>query len=180
MACGDKYRYLLRTEDGLDADEPCKAFCNEADYSSWYDTIVALRAIVNKHWSELRNRELGTGDTSGSDNLVAGIAVFVEAVASLPEPWGVAWATTLASQKIDRAVSVGEMGCCELEKIDDAASDLGEELPEIHGPKAPKHRAPTLLESIQTVGVLAALGAGLYFIGRYAWRTRGEIGESHE
>lgn len=172
MACGDKYRYLLRTASGLEADRPCLAFCNEKDFADWFERVHEIGALVNERWASLRKLEIDRGQgTPLSDSVRDAAGAYFEAASKLPDPYWTMF-SILPEQKVGQALAVGEMGLCQIETIDDAAASLGEQLPEIHGPRAPKVRPGGVLDSLQTVAMLGVVGVGLYFAGRYVIRTQ--------
>lgn len=172
MACGDKYRYLLRTASGTDAEHPCSLFCNERDYSDWHKTIEKLGAIVNERWALLRRIELAQGKgTVQSDAVRDSAAAYHAAMAELLPPWW-SMATVLPAQKVSQALAVGELGLCVLEEIDDGAAALGEALPDVKAPQAPQVSPPTLIGGLQTVVMVGFVGLLAYGTARAAITAR--------
>ena len=171
MACGEKYAYLIRTDTGLTEKKRCRAYCNETDYADWHTAAHGLQTKILKQWAILRKTELEREQgTALSDASKETIAAYEESTRNLPLPWW-SMATHLPAPKVDQAVEVMWMGCCELEKIDEALTELGVEVPEVPGPKEGP-RQPTILESIQTVAMLGLVGAAVYGIAKLVILSR--------
>lgn len=175
MACGDKYSHLVRTASGLTARRRYSGIiATEYHYSDWHDAAMSLLAKVNRQWSLLRKAELEReAGTPLSDELLAEGAAYSDATRDLPQPWDL---TMTGSEmvnpepRIDQAVDVMAMGACQIEKINEALEGLGLPVPEI-GPKE-QPKPPGIFESIQTVAMIALVGAAAYGIAKLVIMSR--------
>ena len=137
MACGDRYRHLIRTSSGYTADDRCGYVCLRPDVMAWGDAARALGGRVNLAWKELIRVETGPGDIVGcaadecpSATIQPELDGFFEEVDDAPDLWSVyfteiAWTPGTARSKVDKTVAVMEKGVCILDQIQTGIADVG-------------------------------------------------------
>lgn len=167
MACGDKYRHLLKNSLGATVDELCRLYCNGPDAESWRQSAIDLhsriKTEVQRYVTAARKADVDVDpdlETEWND-YSAEVATLPEVpVFSTPETW-----TQLASG----AEATMERGACLLEKLDEKFRALGEaesKLPGVTPPPSPPGAFSAIEDAIGTV-VVGALVLGAGFL---AWK----------
>ncbi len=176
MACGETYRYLLRTADDKTPEDPWSFFPGVLDYDDWYDVAQSVGRLVLRSWTFLQTVEKEMADAAAPAveepypkraQLVFLHNQFVEALNELSHPlWEMAQPWELTWEPVTRkAIKVGEDGTCVLEEIDAALAYYKET------PLPDSTRRPDAEESSGGL-VTAALLLGAGYWGYRRWKSR--------
>lgn len=161
--CGDKYQALVRNALGYTADNPCGAYCNDADHASWNSAAIAmLNHKVGPAWRVYANAALEQGvevDPAVSEQAHA----FEAAVKGLDEPSAFHLPGEQA-RRVALAKDATQLGACVLEEIEKATKALGARPPA--APSAGTDTPPPKLEDDdEGSGSTAAVVLGLLTVG---------------
>lgn len=182
MACGDKYRYLIRNDRGKTWEDPCDMFCSEFDYASWHRAAEGLVPRVVAQWGNLARLEWRQDkDKPIANSLRDQIAAYEAATRELRSPAGVLLLESAVAIGgfVDQAVAVMGDGACALENLDAAFEQLDERIPEVPGVgryPEDRGRGGTLLDALgdvaATVAVVGILGGAGYLAWKYSARPQ--------
>lgn len=135
MACGDKYRHLLKTVDGRGPSNPCWAFCGVGDYDETRDVLLEIAAQVWKRWEYVLSTEAKLEAMPVDKRPVASVYPerdqvlflvqdFAKKLEANPHPLiesanigELTWSPAVA-----RAWAAAEDGICVMERLDDVAA----------------------------------------------------------
>lgn len=164
MACGDRYRHLIANSFGYTWDDPCGAYCNDADHGAWNAAAVSLHNHkVLPAWRAYTQAVYSQG-LEVDEGVRAQVEVFHEAVNSLPEPSPFRLPGGQA-EMIAKATSAMELGVCALENLENATRALGAKPPPTPGTGKRPDEPPGLVGVLVLGGVVAVggwLGVSLY------------------
>lgn len=146
MACGDKYRFLIRNDRGDTVDEPCQYRCEYTHILSWNRAALLLRDDrVYPAWQQYVRALLAktpiANDTAVEDHpelnvqLMAELNAYAANVQMLVMPK--LFGDRDAFVQVMKAVTTMEEGACMIEKIEDATTALGYKFDAPGAPPAP-------------------------------------------
>lgn len=181
MACGDRYRHLIRTRTGLTDAEPYGLIPDGNDVIDWADASRDLLAQVEKRYQLLVQYETGAGEAKPPANPVypsikPDLDAYRTEVQEFPGFWSTLgiwpteWKTT-----IDRIRANMADGVCLLDRIDAAISDTGVDPPGL--PSAPTPGKTTtekagdaFASAVATVAIGGLVGGSLWVAYKLATR----------
>jgi len=173
MACGDRYKHLIRTHSGLTPDEPCGWVCSGFDYEDWKAAADGqIYAQVARHWAHLEAEARKADAPEVVDELRERIEAYRSTHDDLPANWwSIDWTRPFEMYKpaILRVIANMREGACLLEIMDDAIAELGGKAPP--SPGGPEAKS-NLWDYLVVATVLTVLGVGGYYVGRHVVRKR--------
>lgn len=135
MACGERYRHLIKNAIGGTVDRPCNVYCNAGDAQSWKQAALTLADRVGLQWETLVRAEV-----SPPSDLQINLTDYEAASKAFPDVPKFAWPETW-TQQVSLFVAHMEQGVCLLERIDDALTAAGKTPPPVPGVSPPKDAA---------------------------------------
>lgn len=164
MACGDKYRHLIKNSLGHTIDNPCGMYCNSPDAFAWRVAAIDLLGKVKSSWNSLNTLTQSKG-FSVPITLESALASYEASVSALPEPptWGL---PETFSSLSGQSIHTMETGVCLLEQFDDVTIAVGGTPPKVPGvtpPKKPSSPTETVVDLLKTGMYIAGGGLALYF-----------------
>lgn len=171
MACGDRYRHLIRTKRGYTLENPCGYACIGRDVIDWADVARALVMRVDRAWSSLIASETGAGEAKApavpkSPLLMPDLEEFRRQVEELPDFWDLG--TMLFRDEramVNSTLGLLQDGVCLLDRIDAENEAIGGKPPPVPGPPEETESSfwDDLLGAGIMVGIVGVLGVGLYY-----------------
>lgn len=132
MACGDRYRHLIRNSLGRTWESPCNLYCNAPDHESWRAAAVDLLANKVQPMWDAYDLEAHAKREPMDPVLVRQYTAFVMQVGALPETG--AWRMPdTQTALISEVVSTMELGACVLEQTEDRIREIGGRAPSVPG-----------------------------------------------
>lgn len=135
MACGDKYRHLLKTSDGRGPSDPCWAYCGVGDYDDTRDVLLEIAGQVWKRWEYVLGTEAKLEAMPPDqrpvktayperDQVLFLVQDFAKKVEANPHPLVEALSVgdLTWSPAVARAWAASEDGICVMERLDDVAA----------------------------------------------------------
>lgn len=166
MACGDKYRYLIRTASGRTPDDPCyihEGLCFPGEYDPWWVAAQNIAGQVKLRWDMLLGAEEAAGNAERSEMIRARVEAYLEVFAALPTSWtGDIWSGD--NVLIAKAVTNMEEGVCVMDVLDGAIESLGGKAPEAGGDRPTEPGFfDDLIEAVLVVGLVGTVGAIIWY-----------------
>ncbi len=179
MACGDKYKDMIRTATGRTPEEPCalhENLCFPGEYDPWHIAAAAIARGVKLRWDALAQQEQKAETDEYSDALRNRFSGYVEQFDKLPSnTWGAL--LTPEVNLISEAITNMREGTCVMDLLDQAIEAAGGKAP----PSPQVHLEGTLWDDLAQatilVVVVGALGA-LAFYGVRKSRGKQQIEEA--
>lgn len=171
MACGDKYRWLLRAGGGRTIDKPYRKWCNEVDAKAWHAQAGKVFGLQRAAWNALMRAEKERAEGhEGTDRLRADTTAYEDDYDTLPPPsmW-MAFGFANCAEVVHRYTANLEHGICVLENLNAALAEYEISPVGSGGGGGSKSRtAAWVVGSILAAGVL---GAGVTVALRSRSRT---------